>query len=321
MKKPINLFELWPAAGRLFVALFFLTSAYMKLTNSFFFARTAPLDSDWGYWLDRGFTLSWYRPVLEFFMPYADIVAVGVILLHAAAGALLFLNVRVRLAGFLLLFMQLNILFGTMNGWGFLVMVGSSLWIAAYYAAGPPCSERVWRWLMWAFIGLDGLMIYGRYVRGDLWVSFFPSHFANFTTDVMGAHPVVKSWVIALSSGEAGPWIWASTWWIHVVILLLLLTRFRLAAGILLLTLFMGRAMLWMNVMGAEATMYVLLAFVWLAEEFRQQRLQPPASLWKIFSDVRLLITSVRRFFSARRHRAPHKKILKKTKRGAKRKS
>jgi uncharacterized membrane protein YphA (DoxX/SURF4 family) len=280
-------YDLWPSCGRIFTGMFFLTSAYMKLTNGFFMARTAPLATDWQYWLDRKFTLGWYRPILEWFMPYADQVAIIVILMHGIAGVLLLLNARVRTAGFILLLMQLNIWFATMKGWGFLVMVGASIWLALYYLSGPPCGKRAWRWLTLAFIALDILMVYGRYVRGDPWTSAFASHLANYKVEAMGSLPALKPLVLSFSSTAFAPWVWASMWWIHLVILALLFTRYRLQAGVVLLVLFMGRSLLWLNVLGAEATVYVLFAFVWLAEEFRQQRTSPPVRLLDIFGDMK----------------------------------
>ncbi len=266
-----RLHHLWPTLARYFVGFFFLVSAYLKLTEGFFFMKTAPLATDFEYWLSRGWTLPFYRPVLEFLMPYTNAVSALVILCHGLAACLLLFNVRTRIAGCILFFVQINIFFATCLGWGFLVMVGSSLWLALYFIVKPVLTRRSWRWMTLLFLVIYFLMILGRFHRGDPWLSEFPLNFVHFQEQVMGSHPLLKHWVILVSSTAYGPWIWASMWWMHVIIFFGLFTRYRLYAGVILGVLFAGRAVIWMNVLGAEAVVYMLLLFTWLAEEVKMQ--------------------------------------------------
>lgn len=263
--------RLWVRLGQLLIGAFFLASAYWKLSDGFFFAKTAPLTHDWQYWLDAGFTVRWYRPVLTWLMPYADIVASAVIAFHAIAGALLVIGRWPRVAGSLLLLVQINIFLATFFWWGFFIMVGYSIWLSVYYILLPGMTPRTWRMLSIAFLFFFMIMLIRRWTQNDLWPSSFPAHFANFQEEAMSVHPAIKNVVIDLSSTPMGRWIWSGMWWFQLLLLLLCFTRYRLIAAIAITTILMGRAATWMSVMAAEAVLHVLAWFCFVAEEARQQ--------------------------------------------------
>lgn len=272
-KSDIPWLSLWPRVAQTFIGIFFVSASYMKLIDSFFGRGTAPLSNDMHYWLDSGFTVSWYRPVLEFFLPYANWLGVVVILFQGIAGLFLMFDVAVPLAGALLIVLQTNILLGVYNGWGFLAFVGISIWLGFYYLfRNRVYDPRVWRSLSYGLFFFNFVLIRGRFIRGDAWASSFSQHFAHYSQDVMSISPIYKHFVILVSSGSAGPWLWASMWWISVAVFIALFSRYRLQVGALWLIMLTLRFLTWMNGWTGEGVLWVLVAFMWLTQEEAFQR-------------------------------------------------
>lgn len=279
--------ELWLRVAQSFVGLFFLAAAYMKAVDAFFGKATAPLANDFQYWLSSGFTVSWYRPVLTFLIPYGEIIGVFVILLQGTAGILLLLNYRVRWAGILLLFVQTNILLSVLHGWGFIHFVGISIWLGLYFFWKEGITGRRWMILSYALFALYAVLIHGRFTRGDGHISYFPEQFAHFSQDIMSITPHSKQWMLILSEWHMFPMLWAAMWWLHLAVLLLLFTRYRLGVGVVWSTLLIARVLIWTNGVTSEGVLWVLVVFVWLTQEEVFQRkigvvhLLPTLSFWK----------------------------------------
>lgn len=270
--KELNDFSFWPALSRVFVGLFFIASALWKLFDGFFFRSSSPLAGDFQYWMDRGWTMGWYEPILRLLMPWSSVVAVLVIAAHGIGGAMLFSRKTTKWGAMILLFVQLQIWFSTFYGWGFLVMVGSSVWLCFYLVVSQELTHDRWKYLTWLLVVLYGLMLFGRFQRGDASLSLFHEQFAHFTREVMSADPSIKRVAVAMFLQPFGPWLWIFLWWWSFFLAVpFLLTRYRLIAGCIILLHFILRALLFLQVMGAEATIYVLLGFTWLAEEASRQ--------------------------------------------------
>ncbi|HRH92989.1 MAG TPA: DoxX family membrane protein [Candidatus Peribacteria bacterium] len=269
---------LWVRVAQIFVGLFFVAASYFKLTDSFFGARIVPISQDINYWLDSGFTLRGYREFLKFMLPYADFLASVVILCQCAVGVLLVYNKRLRWAAMILIFVQTNILLSTFNGFGFIVFSGVAIWLGVFYFFRESMTPRIWSLLTWALLLLGFKYQHQRYVVGDAWMSSFAPQYAHFQQDVMSIHPVLKQWLMNFWDGHAvlAPWLWASSWWIHTALLLLMLTRFRLYAGFGWLLIWVHRELVWTTGVTGEGTLYVLVLFTWVTfEEYMQQRYKP----------------------------------------------
>jgi hypothetical protein len=262
----------WTRIAEGFVGLFFIAAAYTKGSDAFFGKATAPLQSDFTYWLNSGFTFSWYRPVLEFFMPYAESLGVIVILLQGSAGILLLVNRKIRWAGLALIFVQTNILLSVYHGWGFIHFVGISIWLGFFYFWKEQLSPRKWMLLTYALLFLYLNLIHGRWIRGDGIITSVSGQFAHYAQDIMSITPQFKQWILQASSWPFFSFLWAGMWWIHVAVFLLLFTRFRLYVGMLWLTLLTLRELTWTNGITSEGVLWVLVVFVWLAEEERMER-------------------------------------------------
>jgi hypothetical protein len=268
MKTP--LLPLWQRLAELFVAFFFLTSAYLKATESFFGLHSVPLSTAWNYWMGRGWTLSWYKPVLQFFLPYEQGIAVLVILAHGLFGLSLLFQVYRKPAALLFLFIQINLLFATFFGWGFLVMVFASLWMGVYYCTSTPVREKYWPCFTAGIIIFQALLIIGRIQHNDFLLSSFTSQYEHFHREVMSAHIVIKQCIAWCVQGKFGALLWILPFYLHLVFFGLLFTRLRLFAAEIILMLLTLRALIWTNVMGAEAVVHVLLWYIWITEELLQ---------------------------------------------------
>lgn len=263
---------LWHRIAQGLVGLFFATAAFYKLTDSFFGHSGAPLGGVFTFWLDSNFPVSWYRPVLQWWQPHADVLAVFIILIQAVVGILFLYNARIRLAAALLFFLHLNMLLGTLHGWGFWVFQGIGLWMAAFFWFRDSMTPRLWALLTWSLFILHIAFLWGRATRGDPWTASFSWGYANFQRDVMSVSPALKQLVMTIADTSMGPKLWAGVWWLQAGMTILLFTRWRLWAGMLWLLIVFARVTVWTTAIAGEGTLWVLTVLVWLTYEDAWQR-------------------------------------------------
>jgi hypothetical protein len=289
-----SLFSFWQRIAELFVAFFFLTSAYLKATESFFGQHSVPLSTAWNYWMSRGWTLSWYKPILQFFLPYENSIAIIVILSHLLFGLSLFFQIYRKPAALLFLFIQINLLFATFFGWGFMVMVFASLWMGVYYCTSTPVREKYWPCFTAGIIIFQALLIIGRIQHNDFLLSSFTPQYEHFHREVMSADVVIKDFIAWCVQGKFGALLWILPFYLHLVFFGLLFTRLRLFAAEAILVLLTMRALIWTNVMCAEAVVHILIWYIWITEEMvqREQKNRPT-----LRSCISLLFQTIKMYY------------------------
>ncbi len=266
-----SLSSLWQRLAELFVGFFFITSAYLKTTESFFGLHSVPLSTAWNYWMNQGWTLSWYKPILQFFLPYEQSVAILVILAHGLFGLSLLLQAYRKPAALLFLFIQINLLFATFFGWGFLVMVFASLWMGVYYYTSTSDRKKYWPLFTAGVIFFQALLILGRINHGDFLLSSFAPQYEHFHREVMSAHVIIKDIVAWCTSLPMGPFLWVLPAWVQLIAFTLLFTRARFIGASITIIILTCRALIWTNVMCAEAVVHILLWYIWMAEEMAER--------------------------------------------------
>ncbi len=288
----------WLRIAQSIIGLFFLTAAYKKMIDSFFGEAAAPLRPDLEWWLSVDWPVQGYRQFLTFMLPHSNWLAVAVITLQALAGLSLFLNIGKRYGAMILLFVQANIFLGTFyGGIGFNTFVGLSLWLGLYYCWEERMTAAKWRALTGIILVLHAAFLYLRFTIGDPWTSAFVWQKSHFAADIMSISPSLKTLVLWISERPVGPWLWASMWWILVLLLpLMLMRRSRLFAGALLLVILTLRVEIWLNGVTSEGVLWVLTVFVWLVAEEAWQRKYPPVSLLPSGAFLRFLLRHVRRY-------------------------
>jgi hypothetical protein len=257
-----------------FVGLFFLSAAYVKATNGFFGPFPAKLAWDLENWKTSGAMPSFYYPISEHILiPHADSFAVLVIFLQALIGIMLIANKHVRLAGILIFFTQLNIVMAVYNHLELRVLNGQAMLIGIYFFANGEMRGTVWRFVTYALGAIGLLHLYGRYLYfGDPWLTAFFWQRAHFSEYVMSSWPGLKYFTLWLTSGTSGPILWASFWWIKLILILGLFTRYRLQTGIAFLLLMTMITMVWLNVFSCEGVFWVLTMYLWVTHEHDLQR-------------------------------------------------
>ncbi len=258
----------WRYLPQCLLGLFFVSAATFKLKYSFFGIADVPLSDVFRYWISEGFPLSAYQSFMEHAMPYSKLLAALVIALQGMVGVLLVMNTRTVLAGYLLLFLQINIFLGTFHSRAFNDFVGISLWIALYFILRDWLRHpKVWLAMTAVFIGLEWFNVFIRYGAGDPWLSAFEWQRAHFAQNVMSVSPHLKQWVLIATRGAIGPWLWASMWWLHLGLSMGMLTRYRLQFAVVLMILHLSRTIIWTNAIGSEGVLWILALFLWMTHE------------------------------------------------------
>ncbi|MBI3618585.1 hypothetical protein HY213_00950 [Candidatus Peregrinibacteria bacterium] len=285
--------DFWIRVVQTFVGLFFLGAAMFKVTI-YFGPHARSLTDDFAYWTRNGWPLHAYRVMMEwlFSIPHViSVLEVLTILLQAIPGFMLVTNIKPRLAGMALLLFQINIFLGTFHQTGFNEFVGMSLWIAAFFMLrpktgparrSPPEADEGGRWnrKLWHAMTLivfltTLLFLYNRSLQGDPWPSAYAWQRMHLQQDVMSTALWWKRMVLALSQGTIGQILWTSHWWMELALCFLLLTRWRLQAGAVLLVLAILRSLTWMNSITSQGVLTVLFLFLWMVQEEVMQRNVP----------------------------------------------
>jgi hypothetical protein len=267
----------WVYVAQLLVGLFFIGAACFKIL-SFFWAADQHLSDHFAYWVRMNLPPLWYRWFMDvmFSIPYMENIMEATLLFQLIPGIMLVANYRTRLAGWLLLFIQIQIFLGTYNHWGFNEFVGMSLWIAVYFAIRPAdwlTWKNKWNVLTFFFFIIHAIYLYNRYVMQDPWPSAMSWQLAHFQTDIVSSHILWKQMVIWIANLPFGAYLWAGTWWLELVLTLGILTKYRHLAGAGLVTTAVLREITWLNTNTSQGVLTLLFAFVWLVQEVRNRQM------------------------------------------------
>jgi hypothetical protein len=253
-----------------FLGLFFMAAAYWKLRN-YFLTGDQSLAGHWKYWEDSGWASGWILPLFHALAPYEKWAAALTILLQAVPGFLLLVHCRTRIAGFLLLFIQILIFVGTFHNLWFNEFVGLSLWIVLYFCVRPGDPGR-WKRLAWYLFTIPlafvlAIHLLNRYRMGDAWPSSLPWHIQHLSADVMSVSPSWKHFILWTAGIPGGAMLWASRWWLTLAFTVGLLLPLRRFSGALLLLLAIVRDWTWLNTTTSQGVLWVLALFLWLTQE------------------------------------------------------
>lgn len=273
---------LWRYVPQLFIGLFFLSAAFLKEYEALFGPNRYSLGQILQVWIDQQWGLGWYMNFLAWMNPYADVLAVLVIIGQAVAGLSLVLNYRTRIAGVLIFFIQLNVYLAVYHQIELRNLNAEALWIGLFFFARPEMRGRLWTLMTYALALFLLSHLYGRMTMfGDPWTSSFAWQFEEFTFTSMSSWLGLKNFVVWFYSGKYAAVLWAASWWIKLALALGLLTRYRLYAGAALLVYMFGVTLVWMNTFTCEGVFWVLILYVWLTHEREIQQVseKPPMSL------------------------------------------
>lgn len=255
----------------------------MKWWEGLYSPTSMSLDGIFHYWINSGFPVPLYAGFLNWAAQYESLFSAVVILLQAAAGLLLVLNVRTRIAGALIIFVQLNVYLATYYQLELRVLNSEAMWIGLFFLARPEMNGRLWQLMTYGIVVVFGVHLFGRAVMfGDPFSNNFAWQHHLFSSTVMSSWPGLKRGVLWLMAMRIGPLLWISTWWIKSLLAIGLLTRYRLWVGAALLIIFIGDTLVWLNVFSCEGVMWSLVFFLWTVHELELQRGSkfPPASLF-----------------------------------------
>lgn len=271
----------WVRIAQTLMALFFLAAAMYKI-QSFFWDHDQTLRGHFNFWVSMNLPPLWYRSLMFWMMslPYGEVIMeASATALQAIPAVLLLMNTRTRLAGWLLAIIQVNIFLGTFHHRNFNEFVGGSLWVCLYFIlrkADGSFDRRAWHVLTVALFAWAALFVHNRYLMGDPWLSSVAWQRAHLAADVMSISNIWKHMVLWFSSTYIGALCWAGVWWAGLVsTAALLIPRWRLAGGSILLILALLRTLTWMNSITSEGVLATLILFLWVAqEEFLVHRAQ-----------------------------------------------
>lgn len=264
-----------------FIGFFFIAAAYLKATEGLFGPSTVSLEGILEGW-KLAFMPDFYFPFADHVLiPYANYFAVIVIILQGAVGVLLIANRHVRIAGALLFFVQLNIYLATYDQLELRVFNSQAMLLGIYFFARSDMNGTVWKLFTYALVLIGLVHLYGRYLWfGDPWTTAYFWQRQHFSAYVMSAWPGLKYFTLWLTAGTAGPFLWASSWWLKLALLLGMLTRYRLQAGTAWLVYVTMITLVWLNAFSCEGVFWVLTMFMWVAHEHHLQKASsaPPTS-------------------------------------------
>lgn len=265
-----------------FVGFFFVAAAYLKATEGLFGPHPSPLA-----WIVEGWkTTSGFMPHFYYgfadavIIPYANFFAVIVIALQGALGILLIGNRQVRLAGALLVFVQLNIYLATYAQLELRVFNSQAMLLGLYFLARTEMRGTVWKLMTFAIVVIGLVHLYVRYAHfGDAWTEAYFWQREHFSAYVMSAWPGLKYFTLWLTAGKIGPVLWASAWWIKLVLILGMLTPYRLQTGIAWLLFVIITTLVWLSAFSCEGVFWVLVMYVWVTHEHHLQLTARTASV------------------------------------------
>lgn len=272
--------DTWREVAQVLIGMFFVAAAIYKLMN-YFVVGDQSIVTHIDFWEENRWGVPWVVSLMKWFvhLPRGAVTAeILVILLQAIPGFLLIIRKYERTAGLMLLAVQLLIFFGTMKSAEFIEFVGTSLWIAAYYAYKPKRGEttgNTWWMFLEGFLFML-LVIYtiNRFKAGDPWLTSVDSQRQHLAQYIISISPAWKQAIIQFSQTLTGRVFWVATFWIHIPLLFLLFTTKRLygAAGFLLIIFF--RYLTWLNTDTNHGVLWALTLFAWMAEEELRSRIQ-----------------------------------------------
>ncbi len=263
----------WVYVAQGLMALFFIAASMYKI-QSFFIDHDQTLRGHLDFWVSMNLPPMWYRSLLYWMMslPYGEAVLEAVAtLLQAIPATLFILNYRTRMAGWLLLIIQVNIFLGTLAHPNFNEFVGGSIWVCLFFIFRRPdntWSKSAWTFLTFLLFLWAGLFIKNRYGMGDPWLSSVSWQRDHLQADVMSIAYPWKQLVLWFSSTTIGALAWAGTWWVELAATLgLLVRRYRLHAGSVLLIFALLRTLTWMNSITSEGVLATLVLLLWVTQE------------------------------------------------------
>lgn len=202
-------------------------------------------------------------------MPFADHIAIGVIVVQAIVGILLITHRQPRLAGLLILIVQGNIYMATYHHAELRVLGSQAMWFGIFFLARPYMHGRLWNAMTIVLCCIGLMHLYARYQFGDPWFASYAWQRQHYIEHVMGSSVAIKQLFLTMTEGAVGRFLWAAGWWFKLVLALGLLTRHRLLAGSLWLVYFMWISVVWLNAWNCEGVFWVLILFVWVTWEYR----------------------------------------------------
>jgi hypothetical protein len=266
----------WVLVAQILIGLFFLAAACYKIGIYIEGERT--LAADFAYWAGNGWPPGWYRAFMDriFALPLGNAaIEWTVIVTQSVAGILLVSNRGVRVAGWLLLFVQTNVFLGTYHQWNFNEFVGVSLWMSLYFVLRRPdgsWSPRARNAVIAALVGISVLYLRNRWAMGDPFPADAAWQRSDLRHDVMSAYGWIKWSYLAATGGAFGPYLWAAPWWAALACTVLLCvprTRAAGAAGLFLLAVL--RTAVWTNSITSQGVLPALMYFLWLADDTRKK--------------------------------------------------
>ncbi|MEQ1849875.1 MAG: hypothetical protein ABL890_04785 [Candidatus Peribacteraceae bacterium] len=296
--------SVWLRLSQFFVALFFITASYYKLFDAFFFTKSAPLKRSMEWWIGNGWPLVGMRQVMQFVVQYDWLVACSaafVISCQMTGGVLLFANIWKRFAGYVLLIVQLSVLFGVFHGGlGFQTFIGLSIWLAVFYILSGRMTQRKWRLMSYWLIFYGFLILMHRYRMDDPWPSAFSWQYKHYIEDVMSISVSLKQLIIVLGKHPLAPYFWAGSWWLQLFVTFMLLTRFRIVAGIAWMLILIFHEWIWLNGLTSEGVLWILTGFVWLSFEDASREKWGVVRLLPRWRDIAAFVQSARKWLNAK---------------------
>lgn len=263
----------WVYVAQVLMALFFIAASMYKV-QSFFVDHDQTLRGHLDFWVSMNLPPLWYRSLLYWMMslPYGETaLEATATLLQAIPAALLIINYRTRLAGWLLLIIQTNIFLGTLYHPNFNEFVGGSIWVCLFFVLRKPdgtWGKTRWGTLTFLLFLWAGFFVKNRYGMGDPWLSSVDWQRAHLQADVMSFAYPWKQMVLWFSSTAIGTFAWAAAWWVQLAATFgLLFRRCRLHAGSILLVFALLRTLTWMNSITSEGVLACLVLFLWVTQE------------------------------------------------------
>lgn len=264
--------DIWVRCAETLLGLFFVGAALYKI-ESYYIIGDQSLKSHFDYWISMNLPPQWYRALVRtvFALPFGErLLEFTVIGLQGVAGAMIIAHMGKRTAGWMLLFVQLNIFLGTLGNTGFNQFVGISLWAALFFVLqgrDGTWKRKRWQALTLGLFLLQLLMAWNRLGAGDPWMHAVAWQRESLLRETVSSAYWWKAMVLGISDSFVGGVLWAGWWWALLGATIILLTPWRLYAGALLLLLMVCETLTWTNAVTSHGVMSVLVLYLWSAQE------------------------------------------------------
>jgi len=265
-----------------FFGLFFMAAGFLKWWEALFGPHRFPLKDIMVLWEDRRWPLEIYGSFMHLALPYADALAWTVVLMQAVGGLLLILRRKEWLGGALIILVQVNVYFAIYHQLELRILNSVAIWCGIFYLARPEMRGKLWTLMTYTLVFIMLNDLYSRFtMAGDLFPKNFPWQYEDFTFLTMSSWAGLKSFVVWTSSGAWGPTLWASGWWVKLILSLGMLTRYRLYCGAALLLVMLWTTLVWLNTYSCIGTLWVVMLFLWTVHEreLQQSSKKPRTSL------------------------------------------